>query len=81
MPTYAPSGSYLGHAPSSCHPRARPCPDSQFRQVPDNQEVWVSRRGNDSIIVELLEWEEGRTVRELAECVWAARGCLGAVRS
>jgi hypothetical protein len=31
---------------------------SNFRQVPDHQEVWVDRDSNTSLIVELLDLDE-----------------------
>jgi hypothetical protein len=33
---------------------------SSFRQIPDNQEVFVNEASNDSIIIELVEQEAGR---------------------
>lgn len=55
------------------HEKRRPC--SQFRTVPDNQEVFAEQVTDDSIVIELLEQAEAPDV-EMAKSVEAGAQLL-----
>lgn len=59
--TLAIPGTFLDvRYPPARAPGSHPC-TSTLRQVPDNQEVWVEREAEASIIVELVQTPPGPT--------------------